>query len=283
MSLEARAKRPCRVDGRVQSLRRDEAALSEIVGALMLVVIVVAAGTSLGAFLLHKQKQVQAQEQAELQRALESLLVTDLDPELNTTAGDRWLSFNVTLVSLHERTSRILSIEVNDHPARSWATYRLNQTSGQYEAEAWTHDQTLRVAPRERLHIILDVDDGLFGAPVLSTTDRVDVRFMTDLGNTFGRAFLPPGAIAQVLTQEQWNGTGFEPFVVLDGSLSDAPDGSSLVRWNWTVDPGTGDEQTLHGRKVRVEFPSSGIDHTIRLEVTDEFGMKATDEIVYFH
>src|SRR5687767_14416911 len=80
-------------------LGRDERAASEIVGALMLILIVVVASTAFASFAQSKQKEIQASQKQQLRMDLERLEVLSPGPTLNPITGSDWEAFDFTVVN----------------------------------------------------------------------------------------------------------------------------------------------------------------------------------------
>lgn len=89
-----------------------EAAVSEIVGALLLVVIVSSAAFGLGVFLHQQAKLTEAQKAAELQKQLEKLEVLSTAPQ-DIGATDDWDRVDFTLSSLHLDASHVTLVRLN--------------------------------------------------------------------------------------------------------------------------------------------------------------------------
>jgi flagellin-like protein len=257
--------------------RYADEAVSEIVGALILILVVTVAGTAIAGFVMQQQKQAQAEKSFEQARALEHVEVASIRPTL-ATSGDRWTALNFTLMNAHGDTSTITGLTLNGERARSATVERYNRTTNAWETAAWSYTDELDLAPEERIFANLTATD-FDTPPTILVTDAIQLDVSTARLNHFERDFLPPSALALVDVKSIPNGTGYNDTVILDGTQSDAPDASArIVRWDWNVNGG-GFTMTLQGRLAR-GYVCDGTAHDITLRVTDNFGLFATDTIL---
>lgn len=266
-------------------VRKDEAAASEIVGALLLVLVVASAALAFGSFYLQQQQETQEREALEADRQAERLEVRAIVPVDSVPTGD-WDQLDFRVVNANTKDARIDGMWLNGlalkevvldpGPDQVTITFDPAETD-----PAKAHGFKLLPLQQATLRI-LDVpsDASFFAAhdPIL-TTGAVTLELSTELGNRFAKPFLPPTA---VLALEQ---RGTPTVHVLDGARSDtATDGSFLVAWTWTVTPLFADPDgavTLHGRVALAptigddvgEEAGSGVQYTLQLVVTDNHGM----------
>jgi flagellin-like protein len=264
----------------VRAFRRDERGLSEIVGALLLVLVVVSASAAFALFVNDRQKAIQEQQLLETQRSLEDVGIVSLRTVQNGSFPT-WDVLNFTITSEHTATSWVTSFRINGHVVRQWETWRFNASTLDWESGAANYTRPFGIAPREQLYVAFNNTTSFFEPGLnFSTAGYVEIEVITTLQNSFKRAFLPPSAVALVTTENLWNGAAFDTVVVLDATESEPEAGASIVAYSWNVTP---DNIDATGRKARATFGSTGINHTITLTVTDGFGMKDTDTIVYFY
>ena len=263
------------------SLRRDAGGASEVVGALLLILIVVSASASFAVFLQSKQEEIQKRELANTKRESEALAVLKVVPELDAVTGDTWASLNFTVAVLHSEPTRITGVSVNDLPLQSFTAWRTNRTSGLVEATLLDTQYTLNLTARERFWLNVSVASDFFEAPDLLVTDFLRLELFTAYLNRFVEEYVPPTAIGGVTVEEFWNGTDFVPRFLLDGRDSDHPDEEArIVSWRWTINETLASERVFKGRLVKADFVV-GVPYTIRLDVTDNFGMVGTDAFGY--
>ena len=216
--------------------RRNHRGLSEIVGTLMLIVIVVTAATLLAAFVASYQKQVQNQEAYAHEQSLESIKILGLETALNA-AGTGYRNINFTMASESVDSSNVLGIAVNNV---ALSTYWWHNVSDQ----TW-HESGLDIASSQVLTSLQQIfistntsatnDSYSLGTtPLPNQYLKIDVY--TVLQNDFRQVFLPPAPIALV---SEINPSGNNPITLLDGSTSFQPGGNAtLVNWAWTVSGG---------------------------------------------
>ena len=97
----------------MKRLANDPSAISEIVGALMLVLIVVIAASAFAVFISQQQKIAQDNQLIKDQKTGESLLISSL--RTNSTDKTDWAIVNITISSLHQGSSEIDRISINGY------------------------------------------------------------------------------------------------------------------------------------------------------------------------
>jgi hypothetical protein len=253
----------------------------------MLVLIVVAAATSLSIFVAQYQKQLQAEQKLTHDRQLETLQVISAHPTLNLTTGTTWLQLNFTLASLYVNPSIVTQIRINDNPLKQYSAFRFNLTTGQFTWTTVAAGGQLTLLPREQLNILVNFSGGAssFYIPsfVLHTTDFVKIEAITYYQNDFQRVFVPPTAIGVVTIIVASNGLGgYTTQAALDGTRSFEPSGgnSSLVNWTWTTFP---DNKTFWGAEAVVVggFNAAFTLHHITLTLTNSDGLIGVERFTY--
>jgi len=258
--------------------------LSEIVGALMLVLIVVVAATAFSAFIASYQKQVQAQQQIAQQRSLEALTLLNAHPTLDA-AHTHLDAVTFTVASLSVNPSTITGISIDHEPLKHYNTSRLNLTTGTFDLGVVGPGGTLAFGPRDQVTVEVDTNPGDVGgfsfydsAFVLHTTDDVQVDLFTALENDFTRTYIPPTAIAIVTPIQTYSGGVYVTTPVLDGTNSFQPGNASLVAWAWSIEPGS---LTAFGERVVEPGLASGTTYNITLTVTNSDGLLGAETIAY--
>jgi flagellin-like protein len=268
------------------ALRLNRRALSEIVGALMLVLIVVVAATAFSAFAATYQKQLQAEQAIQHDRTLESIDVIRVSPTLNSSSQD-WASFNFTVVSLDVNPTVITSLSLNGNPLRSYSAIALNLTTGTVQSITVGAGGQLFLGAREQFNILVDASPGngssfYTTALALPYTSFVELELFTEYGNDFKGVFVPPTAIATVSALQSFNNSTPITVPVLDGSSSFQPSNASIVSWSWNVTPGA---MLGFGEKVPAPYLASSAGpaatFTISLTVTNSDGLIGFDQITY--
>jgi hypothetical protein len=247
----------------------------------MLVLIVVAAVTSLSVFVEQYQKQLQAAQALQQQRQLESLKVLRLGLTVGPGAGNTTLaSLNLTLASLYASPSAVTEIIINDRPLMQYSAWEVNLSSGQLVQVTVAAGGRLTVAPEQQVNIVVAMPASFYSALplVLHTTDFVKVEVLTAFQNDFARVFEPPSAVAFISTVSVLNGTQYVPRLLLDGSSSVQPVSGFIVSWNWAISP---DNVTLSGVRQLANVTQIHSSHKIVLTVMNEFGLIGIDSVFY--
>jgi flagellin-like protein len=265
----------------------DRSAVSEIVGALMLVLIVVIAASSFAVFLSQKQNETQKQQLIDLEKSLERVEVTSFAGE---NSGDDWLSFNFTISNLYSEDVTITRLAINDHAAAGYVVTREDMYGGGFYTKTMTDVDELTLAGREVIRMLVNVtasNTSLYMPTTFSIKDYLKVDISTERGNIFSRVFIPPSAVGQIVTQTQWNGTDYVPYLILDGTRSAADSGSYIVSWDWNItavnDTGVHENIDELGSMTRCDFLVNGTTHHIVLTVTDRYGMIDQCEFSYYY
>lgn len=278
-----------------RQVRANALGLSEIVGSLMLVLIVVAAATAFSLFIASYQKQVQAEEAQAHLKALESLRVITVQTELNqsdvgnaTTAGTLVdVSFNVE--SLDVNPTILTGLDIDNQAVRNYSVSQLNLTTGSYSTAQVAALGVLDVGPNEQFSLIVDVSPGpgsSFYSPSfgLLSSSYVQIDLFTYLANDFRASFLPPTAIALVTLDQTISANGTPVAIpLLDGMNSVQPGGNAtIVSWEWNVTPSIPNGGTASGEEVEAPFTEPpGTTYTVTLTVTDNFGLIGIDKVSY--
>jgi flagellin-like protein len=270
----------------MRSFRRSDRGLSEIVGTLMLVVIVVTAATLLAAFVASYQKQLQTEEAFSHDQSLESIHILGLTTELNPT-GTNFTTFGFTLASEYINPSTVLGISINSNPLKNFSWKNLDNSATGYT----TVGQNLGLAPFEELSVSTNLS---WRSPAFSFFDNASVPrpdhylkfdIYTVLQNDFSRVFLPPVPL-EVVSEVNPSG-GSNPSILLDGTASFQPEGNAtLVQWNWTLENLTKSAPFLgpfYGEEA--EFSASQLTpgdlYAVTLTVTNSDGLIGSTNLSY--
>jgi flagellin-like protein len=263
----------------MKKLVNDSSGVSEIVGALMLILIVVVAASSLAIFVSQQQKILQDNQLLKTEKEGEYLLVPSIKIESNTTGIT---NLTIPITSLHQGSSQINRITINNNVLREYNVTRLVQT-GKYESVIQNYTLAITLAPQETLSVKVNMSD-FFDRVLMMNDTAISVKLYTSLSNVFDKVFFSPTAIIGINVESQWNSSdqNYFPYLILDGSGSDQPGDTTIIRWNWTIDC-DGINYTVHeGRKVRFDPPVSGL-YNITLLVENANGLIGTSRTTYYH
>lgn len=215
--------------------RTDDAAVSEVVGALLLVLIVTSAASAFAIFSAKQRERTEEQKLLEQSRALEKLQVLSVDPTANVAETD-WTDLAFTVLSQHLERSDIIGLEVTGTALKQFTLERADLTTDPIDLLA---ADVGKIEPRERFRIMVDLaTDGASGPILLPVDAPVTLKIHTGRLNTFERSFIPPTAVALVDVKSVAAGGGtFNNFAVLDASHSDSADPATrIVKWQWSLD-----------------------------------------------
>jgi flagellin-like protein len=272
-----------------RGVRANSLGLSEIVGSLMLVLIVVSAATAFSLFIAAYQKQVQAEEAQAHLKSLESLRVVTVQTQVNLSSAtpDSLLELNFSVESLDVNPTLLTALDIDNQAVRNYSVWELNLTSGAFQSIQVAALGLLNIGPNEQFDLAADVSagpgssfyDAAFG---LLSSSYVQIDLFTYLANDFRASFLPPTAIALVTVDQTYNATTdtFVPVPILDGLNSLQPgQNATIVSWNWNITP---DNTVTTGEEAEAGFVDLNTEHTITLTVTNNFGLVGIDVIRYF-
>jgi flagellin-like protein len=272
-----------------RGVRANSLGLSEIVGSLMLVLIVVSAATAFSLFIAAYQKQVQAEEAQAHLKSLESLRVVTVQTQVNLSSAtpDSLLELNFSVESLDVNPTLLTALDIDNQAVRNYSVWELNLTSGAFQSIQVAALGLLNIGPNEQFDLAVDVSagpgssfyDAAFG---LLSSSYVQIDLFTYLANDFRASFLPPTAIALVTVDQTYNATTdtFVPVPILDGLNSLQPgQNATIVSWNWNITP---DNTVTTGEEAEAGFVDLNTEHTITLTVTNNFGLVGIDVIRYF-
>ena len=290
----------------MRRLRGDSRGLSEIVGTLMLVLIVIGAAVALGAFVASYEKLLLKQEATTHARALESLTVFAASiPEgafLDGNPPTPWGLVVFTLASTSVESSSITGMLIDALPIL-WAcalpidtivaaTDNCGTLGGQ-----WISSGTLFSVPSlSEYEIVANLNDqtgflnpykynALNNTPVGAAAPGVSVplviQVFTAYSNTFSGKYLSPIAIGAVVSITIPGTTSV--VTALDGEASVQPGNDSIYAWEWIMDDtGPSSLLTTYGTGAIYQWsPIAGDTYDITLAVIDGVGLFNSETFVW--
>ncbi|HTW39975.1 MAG TPA: archaellin/type IV pilin N-terminal domain-containing protein [Thermoplasmata archaeon] len=300
----------------MRHLRRNDRGLAEIVGTLMLVLIVVAAVVTFGAFVASYEQQEIAQQAYQHEKALESLRVVSISPGGRLiAAGDRYPSINITVASTDPNPTTITGIVLNGYAVTEDYFQFPGQSTWQLGGLVnGASNITLATDGAATINVTFP---GSFGSTFFNLTANsyIDVSFYTVYDNDFVFTFIPPVPVINVDTVPLGQSGGYTN--ALDGVSSFQPGGNAtIVSWAWSgslvitnctttggvstctpspslslstsflpTNPTIGAEvQTiiaLSGNPFAYTTAPNYVNYTIDLTVTNSDGLEGTGSVVY--
>jgi len=287
-------------------VRRDGRGLAEIVGTLLLVVIVVAAAVAFSIFVASYQAQVQAEQAAAHNRALEDIRILGISTTLNTSTTPANSSYSrLTFVagSLDVNTMTVNELLVNGQfinyytvtPLASALTTQICElcAAGQIPGSVLEFNLTsleqVTIAVNLTVWSLATQPHGGFIQPYTvdtsGATNYISLSLFTTLGNDFKSVYAAPTALALTEQSETYSGGSYVPVVVFDGSSSIVPANDTIVSWSWSLENLTSDTLFLDLSGEKALVPQSafetGDNYDATLTIIDSSGLASTATILY--
>ncbi len=217
----------------MRRLRENSRGLSEIVGTLMLVLIVIGAAVAFAAFVATYEKQLLTQEAVNHDRALESIRVLTVTPVPQSGTPTLAGSISFLVESETVNPSNISAISIDGIPVAIFCA-----APGTGTCTPTNPIPGYQLNPFAQATIGIDLIPGT-GIPIgssVSLTSDLEISLYTVLGNVFNSIYLPPTAIATVSLIPVESGNSLSYIPALDGSESTQPGtNQTIVAWLWTV------------------------------------------------
>lgn len=243
----------------------DDSGISEIVGALMLILIVVVGAAGLAMIVSQAEKQ-QADKDA-LTRAInsEKLNIMSITPYYNNSTG--FLDYvNITVQNVNIDDSTLVMATINN-------IYVKNLT---VNGRLYNNNNRL-VIPGARYQIISlcmnDTDNHI------SQKDPITIQLVTSYMNIFNKTIKPPTAIAKFNIGTEDLGFTQRNYIMLDGSGSYSQTGQ-IIWYNWTIYDGSSNlTQPVMLQPINTSgstyqfYPPSNGPFWVKLTVQDDSGL----------
>lgn len=248
------------VQGERMRMLKDESAVSLVVGALLLILIVVVSASALG-FMVSEAQKKEMERKSHLQ-AVESENLKILSLELKDSGNGYWDNVTINIANLNTEESKISTISINDRSAA-------NYTDGE---QTYDYLNRLTVPAAESKKLFLDFSSNLTSPLRITYNQPIKVLIFTGLTNKFEEVFLPPLPLIKVSVESQYI-NGNSEVLVLDGGDSIHYKGT-IVGYQWHVDNGSTLSTDLTGQKARMNFNQTQTgSFWVNLTVKDSNGM----------
>jgi flagellin-like protein len=281
---------------RTGSIRSSESGVSEVIGALILVLVVVAAGSVFAVFVSERQERLLERERLNERRDLEGIDIIAINP---TFSSGSMTYVEFTISNIHSDDSYVTKININDLSIRQ--CYYFNHSSGLFDIPI-SFLESFNLGSLEqrifRVSLIASHNNFFSSPPSIRSGGYIKVDVFTELTNDFQRTFHSPSPIFVVRTDSEWDSStaSYINVILFDGSLSDQPiEDGEIIEWSWSIqtdhNPNNGVwgevgevNSTATGRMLRADdlfTAPAGTQYRLILTIKDNFGMVASDTHYY--
>lgn len=224
------------------AIRRTRA-LSEIVGTLMLVLIVVAAATAFSFFVASYESQLLAQETANHDRSLEAVNMLAVHTKPVKPGSTILGNLSLTFASADVNTMQIDDILIDGNVVVSYGlTYLSNGTNTEIGILAGEGNASFLLFSLHEVTVTFDLNNTtslfsfLSSDEIPSASSYLVVEIQTVLGNDFRFTYVPPTPLADLTFVQSIVGGVITEIPVLDGTHSfQQGTNSTIVAWQWLV------------------------------------------------
>jgi len=223
--------------------RWDSRGLSEIVGTLMLVLIVVAAATTFSFFVASYEKQVLAEENANHTRALEAMNVLAVHTRPAAPGSTVFGNLSFTFASADINTMLIDDILVDGNVVVSYQlTYLSTGTTVDVGILSGDANSSFLLPSLSEVTVALDLNNltplfsFLSSSQIPTASSYLEIEVQTALGNDFKFVYVPPTPIADLTFVQSVVGGVITEIPVLDGTHAfQQGNNATMVAWDWLV------------------------------------------------
>ncbi len=258
-------------------LFQDDSGISEIVGALILILIVVIAAAGLAMIISQAETQQASRQAHDAAVSNEKLVITSMVPTYDTSSG-KLISLALNIQNLNVDDSSLAIVEVNNAPAA-------NITSG---GRIYDYNNQLVIPGFSNITVNIYTKD-FIDPLILDHSSPITVQLVSSFANYFTSTITPPTAVAKFSVETENLGLVQRDYVMLDASDSSGDKGQiKLYSWdikdtsNWTNEIPNGPIETS-GTKIRFSPQSKGpfiVTLTVKTDQNDSHAMIGkTDEM----
>lgn len=258
---------------RINALVRNNRGVSEVVGAMLLIVVAIIAVSGVAVMVAEMQKNA-AERQSNIEAIEnENLKIMSIIPTLNDTDPTRFSALRINVMNLNSQESRVAAVLINGRPADNITSTDQYNTPRNFSY----YDRLIIPAGQSRnIDVNFSGDANSFAnGHNVSALETLKITIFTAGANTFTRIFTPPKALIKTSIETEDIGVAQRDILLLDGS--DSFDDGSITGYNWSIGNVTGNAGNYTGRKVRVTLNQAG-PFFVNLTVIDETGMRGVSE-----
>jgi hypothetical protein len=210
---------------------RERPGISEVVGALLLIIVVVTAVASLSYFLASAQQNAQNR----------SVYLTDLKNEnlqivsasLSPQGGPTWNQVVLSVRNANTLTSGLRYILVNGAYITRWYQVSAPGPSGSLVAYLGANSVSLPIPAKATEYIKLNESIGGLSGP-LQPTEPLQITLVSESGNYFTTNWSPPTALASATISPEGDQALQQDELSFSGSQSYAGNGT-VIGYSWAV------------------------------------------------
>jgi flagellin-like protein len=275
--------------------RKNDEAVSVIVGTLLLILITVTAAAGLAIMVSQMQKDEMNRQSHLAAVQSENIRIQNIGLANDRAAWNQspwnisieqswnnWSSVTFTITNLNTEDAKIIGISMNDHYSMIFDTIEDTAAAGQHRYNI-SGSEYLVLSGAESRKVQINFTDDFPVTQYIPAGTPIRIQVMTNLYNSFEKTFKPPNPVIVTRIETEDLGVTERDVIVLDGSQSTAD--NTVVQWDWMVlDRGNamlvnGDYwndaaniTTVPGKLVRLNPKTPG-PFSVKLKVTDDTGM----------
>lgn len=205
--------------------------VSEVLGALLLIVVVVVAVASLASFIAVAQTGAQNRSAFLSSLKNENLQVVFAQFSANSTVPMRWHNLTLTIRNTNTASSQLIQVKAGSFWFPHWN--EIDTASGHVTSQSYgVGNPPLLFPPKATTEILVNFSS----SQVLLRNTSVQITLLTAAGNFFTTVYSPPTALGVVgvgsVNFQYYN----RDIVTLDASQSQGSNGSQIVSYAWKVD-----------------------------------------------
>jgi hypothetical protein len=208
---------------------RRRAGVSEVLGALLLIIVVVTAVASLSVFLSQAQTNAQARDALLTSVKDENLQISNAIFSLGTNSTQVWNTTTISIHNVNTAESGLYQIQVNGNWLSDWEEVGLSDRA--LNPVVIGHADTTAIVIPARATVNFNLSIYHLGIP---RNESVKIVLMSEAGNFFTTEYLTPTAISTSSTLAENYQTVTRDIVSFDGSQSYSVN-SSIQSYSWQI------------------------------------------------
>ena len=223
--------------------------VSEVMGALLLIIVVIVAVASLASFVSIAESNAQKRQSYITSVTDENLMITGAQFASSSIAPNQWAEIHLTVRNTNTAPSTLTQIKAGDVWLSSWSVTSQNTGDGTPVLYGGGHF-SLTVPAKGVVQVNLEnltctIMTGCFANQVsegsgldqgLLTSNSLTIELLTANGNFFNSVYNPPTSLAQVGISSLSYQYFSRDVVSVDGSKSLSSNNTRIESYSWTVE-----------------------------------------------